>query len=86
MSFKIGDIVKCRSQKDLFCEFGEAREPYHPCLLFNSDLINAKGIVCNKDYFEINGGHSKTIICVNYDSEKWWYYPDVLERVKADEI
>ena len=86
MSFKIGDKVKCRSRKDLFCEFGEAREPYRPGLLFNSSLINVEGIVCNKDNFEISGGLFKTIVCVDYDSEKWWYYPDVLERVKSDEI
>ena len=86
MSFKIGDKVKCRSQKDLFCEFGEAREPYRPCLTFNRDFFNSEGIVCKKDNSEISGGHLKTIVCVSYDSGKWWYYPDVLERVESDEI
>lgn len=86
MSFKIGDKVKCRSQKDLFCEFGEKREPYLPRLLFNSNLINAEGIVCNKDDYRISGDRLTDIVCVNYDDEVWWYYPDVLERVKSDEI
>lgn len=86
MSFKIGDKVKCRSQKDLFCEFGEAREPYRPCLLFSSSLINAEGIVCETDNYMVNGGDIKTIVRVSYDSRSWWYYPDVLERVETDEI
>lgn len=84
MSFKIGDKVKCRSRKDLFCEFGEKREPYESHLGFRDVLLGQVGKIIK---VEDHRGHECVLVQYSiYDlwGEKpsWWYYSDVLERVE----
>ena len=77
MDLKIGDKVKVRSPKDLWCEYGPKQEPYVP-LTFNLNYIEKTG-----EIKRINTYRNHTIVDVFYTGYGgWWYYPEVLIKVE----
>ena len=87
MEFKIGDKVKVRDMKDLYCEYGDSLEPYpNDPLGFNHRYSQFEGIIESLDSYR---GH--TMVSVNYSTNyndsckylwSWWYYPEVLIKVE----
>ena len=81
MDLNIGDIVRVRKEKDLWCEYGPTKEPYpNDTLGFRPDYIGLTGVI---NRIESNMGH--TAVLVQYSDAldmSWWYYPEVL--IKAE--
>ena len=85
MELNIGDKVRVRTQKDLYNEYGENREPYVPPLGFRDCLLKQVGEIIK---VENHRGHE--CVLVQYsgydiwsDRQSWWYYPEVLHRVNS---